>query len=71
MNIKVDYLDSEIVKSGDAYRRRKKNTKKGDAVMINIFKDSDGQDYCHIVLPDGEIKRVSVDLVKVVDNKYT
>lgn len=71
MEIKVDYLESDVIASGDSYRKKTNNVKKGDAIMISIFPGNDGIDYCYIVLTDtGEIKKVSTDLIKVVDTSF-
>ena len=71
MEIKVDYLESEIITSGDVHRRKAKSEKKGDATMVGLFSGDDGIDYCYIIIKEtGEIKKVPKEFIKVVDKKY-
>lgn len=71
MKIKVNYLNSEVVTEGNVQRRKALTSKNADAILINIVPGHDGTDYCHIILTEtGELKKVAINLIEVVDSDY-
>lgn len=71
MNIEVEILDSEKTTTGGGSPiRRPKQSKKSDGRLIGMYENSVGTLYGLVVLPDGFIKKVQADHIKVTDRQY-